>query len=167
MSCTACAKNRENVTTLPAYQSWKDMKARCDNPNRKHYKDYGGRGITYPREWASFSIFHLQMGERPADKSLDRLDFDSNYSRANCEWADATQQAQNRRNNTRLQFMGQTIVLMRFADLLRIDRNRVSASLQKGQTPEQIAESLGFGGMTPEQIEAKRQAMDFEAAFGA
>jgi hypothetical protein len=70
--CTQIRK-RLTVSNTPGYQSWKDMKARCNNPNHQHYKDYGGRGITYPHEWRDFKIFRLVMGPCPEGMSLDRL----------------------------------------------------------------------------------------------
>ena len=46
-----------------AYQCWADMKTRCDNPENKYYKDYGGRGITYCEKWKTFQGFWEDMQE--------------------------------------------------------------------------------------------------------
>jgi hypothetical protein len=151
---------------MAEWSSWRNMKARCNNPNHKYYKDYGGRGISYAPEWEDFSIFILVMGKAPIERignkdmpySLDRRDYDAGYSQENCEWADKKTQAQNRRNNRRLSFMGQTIVLAKFADALGMDRTQVSRRLGKGQTTEQVAASLGFLGLTAVQIESRRVA---------
>jgi hypothetical protein len=55
------------------------MKQRCDNPNRKCYKDYGSRGIKVCDRWDSFENFIKDMGERPKGYSIDRIDLNGNY----------------------------------------------------------------------------------------
>lgn len=82
-----------------AYRSWKDMRARCNNPNDSDYKDYGGRGILVCKEWDDFGVFFADMGERPTGKTLDRIDVDGDYCAANCRWATPEEQANNKRTN--------------------------------------------------------------------
>jgi hypothetical protein len=81
------------------YRSWQGMKSRCNNPNHKSYKDYGGRGITYDPKWETFKGFFEDMGERPEGKTLDRFsDKDGNYCKNNCRWATREEQANNKRD---------------------------------------------------------------------
>lgn len=84
----------------PEYRSWTSMKRRCYSPSAAHYDRYGGRGIRVCARWlASFENFYADMGERPEPKnlySLNRLDNDGDYEPANCVWATAAEQAQNR-----------------------------------------------------------------------
>ena len=85
------------------YRSYYSMKQRCDNPNHKHYRHYGGRGITYCDEWKEFTNFYHDMGDMPDGMTLDRIDNDSNYEPSNCRWATVEEQVSNKRmqkNNT-------------------------------------------------------------------
>ena len=62
------------------------MIQRCTNPKAQNYRHYGGRGITVCDRWRVYENFLADMGERPADLSLDRIDNES-YEPANCRWA--------------------------------------------------------------------------------
>jgi hypothetical protein len=82
------------------YRSWYAMKARCSNPNYKNYNYWGGRGIKVCDRWLnSFENFIEDMGKKPANTSLDRINNDGNYEPNNCRWATKTEQQNNRRNN--------------------------------------------------------------------
>lgn len=82
----------------PTYFTWAAMIQRCTNKKRAAWGDYGGRGITVCERWADFTNFLLDMGDRPPDCSLDRIDCNGAYEPANCRWATAAAQSRNRRN---------------------------------------------------------------------
>lgn len=68
------------------YFTWAQMKQRCTNPKHDRYANYGGRGISYDPRWEDYQEFYADMGERPQNLTLGRLENDKDYYKDNCSW---------------------------------------------------------------------------------
>ena len=120
------------------YKSWNAMKTRCLNKNDKGYKNYGGRGITICPEWMKFENFYKDMGERPKDRSIDRIDNDGNYNKENCHWATRTEQQNNKRNNRFLTYQGKTQNIKQWSEELNIKAKTIGTRIHRGWNDKKI-----------------------------
>lgn len=113
-------KERGSLTRdfLGEYRSYNSMKTRCYNKNYPQYKDYGGRGIRVCKRWLGpngFRRFLDDMGPRPIDKSLDRIDVNGDYTPGNCRWATRKEQSNNTRNNRLVEYEGEVHTIPEWA----------------------------------------------------
>lgn len=113
------------------YRAWQNMKRRCTKADCKEYKNYGGRGITFPDEWHDFVAFLRDMGECPEGMELERNDNDLSYSKENCCWTTRIKQIRNRRMT--LKFEG--VPLAEIADKTGINYDTLYTRLKRHGTP--------------------------------
>jgi hypothetical protein len=73
------------------------MLQRTTNPSNKQWEDYGGRGITVSEEYRDFSRFFADLGPRPSNMTLERIDNEKGYEPGNLCYADRQKQARNKR----------------------------------------------------------------------
>lgn len=126
------------------YRSWKDMRARCRNPNDSDFADYGGRGIAVCERWDDFAEFLADMGKRPLGCTLDRINVNGDYSPANCRWADSKTQANNKRSNRIIEIEGVEKTLQAWCDQYGTEPSKVRYRLSVGYSP---LEALTMGDM--------------------
>lgn len=126
------------------YRSWKDMRARCKNPNDSDFANYGGRGIKVCPEWEDFAAFLSDMGSRPDGFTLDRIDVNGDYSADNCRWASAPTQARNKRNNNNIKIGGITKTLTEWCREYGIERSKVRYRLAHGWSVEEAFKNDDF-----------------------
>lgn len=105
------------------YNSWNDMRRRCNNPKDAKYHIYGGRGIKVCQEWDSYSVFLRDMGRVPSGMSIDRRDVNGPYCKDNCKWSTAIEQANNRRRNHIFTWHGNDRSVSQWAKLLDVRRS--------------------------------------------
>ena len=125
------------------YSSWYAMKQRCGNRNNVSYKNYGGRGISYPDKWESFQGFKQDMGDSyKRGLTLERTDNNQNYSASNCRWATRKEQNNNKRSNIVLTFRGETYPLAIWSEKLSMNFDTLRSRFYRGMKTEEILRGL-------------------------
>jgi len=126
------------------WRAWESMRGRCNNSKAQYFKHYGGRGIKVSEDWDTFESFLRDMGERPPNKSLDRIDVNGNYEKSNCRWADAKTQARNRRNTQMVTFNGMSISVAELAEKANIPYGTMKSRIcTRGWTVEEAVRLQG------------------------
>lgn len=120
-----------------AYKIWDGIIERCTNPNSRAFKYYGGRGIEICERWRNnFENFLADMGEPPANCSIDRINNDGNYEPGNCRWATHKQQCRNQRSNLVVEAWGIKKTLAEWAELTNLKYSTIQARLSRGWQAE-------------------------------
>ena len=137
-------KGRHGQWETTTYKSWTSMKQRCNNENAPDYHRYGGRGIKVCDEWLDFVNFYNDMGDRPKDFTLDRVDNDGDYTPDNCKWSSSKEQTRNRRDTNLQKIDGVTMCFKDWCERYGIPRTTVYNRMRRsGMTFEQALTSNG------------------------
>lgn len=115
------------------YRIWKAMVKRCENPNGPKWHRYGGRGISVDPAWRnSFEQFFADMGHPPDGLSIERKDNDAGYSKGNCVWATAKEQARNKSDVRFVEAFGKRQTIPEWAAEFGLSRQTIAARLRAG-----------------------------------
>lgn len=128
------------------YRSWKSMNDRCRYPSLDMYRHYGGRGIKVCDRWKSFENFLADMGRRPAEMTLDRIDVNGDYEPGNCRWADDATQRRNTRRSRLITCDGEEKTLAEWARDLGMHRSLLHQRLKRFPTDSIGVSALRGGG---------------------
>ena len=94
-------KPKHGQSNSKIYNIWANMLHRCNNPNNKRYKDYGGRNIKVCKRWQGkygFENFYEDIGKyKTKGMTLDRKDNNDGYYPENCRWVTRQTQSRNMR----------------------------------------------------------------------
>lgn len=121
------------------YITWQSMRNRCNNINNKDYYLYGSRGIKVCNEWNSFLVFIADMDSSyRIGLSLDRIDTNGNYSKGNCKWSNNIEQANNRRNNLKIEFEGRIVTEAELSRITGVNRTTIQNRRNKDKSVEEM-----------------------------
>ena len=112
--------------------SWKSLKQRCNNENREDYQRYGGRGISYPKNWETFAGFIADMGTPPSRAhTIERINNNISYSVDNCRWATRSEQMQNTSMTKLITHQGVTQSISEWCRCLGLKRSTVASRMAR------------------------------------
>lgn len=102
--CRSCNQPQQFPKWL--YARAQNMKQRCNNPNDRRFKDYGGRGIEFRFDSVTTCALwvrdNLGIPDDPETVELDRIENDGHYEPGNLRWATRRKNM----NNTRVSKWG-------------------------------------------------------------
>jgi len=133
------AAKTHGLTDSKEYAVWTSVLARCRNPNVKCAEGYSGRGITICERWTGptgFSNFLQDMGKVPEGLTIERKDNNGPYSLDNCRWATQMEQANNRRSNRIVNYLGRNQTLAQWCREVGVKYSLARERLDRGWTPE-------------------------------
>ena len=116
------------------------MVQRCTDEKASNYHNYGGRGITMDPRWLeSVENFYEDMGDPPTSKhSIDRIDNDKGYTKANCRWATVQEQQNNKRSCVYLTYNGKTQTIAQWSRELGIPPMTITARIRQDRPIEEV-----------------------------
>lgn len=133
-------KSTHGMSHTLLYDVWVQMRNRCNNPNCKRYKDYGGREIKVCDRWnESFEAFYedVHEGYKPG-LQLDRIDNDGPYSPENTRWVTPKENCQNKRDTVFIDSIYGRLTLGELEKKTGITRGTLSMRKHRGIPDELI-----------------------------
>ena len=148
-------------STARLYRIWKDILRRCEDPRRRGYVDYGGRGIKICDEWKSYEAFKewaLSNGYNDA-LSIDRINNDEGYCPSNCQWTDDVTQANNKRSNRLITIEDKTMTMAQWSRETGISYGALQRRISSGWDPAD-AVTLPIGNRRPKHTSQNGEVLE-------
>lgn len=139
------SRARHGMVGTPIHNAWLHMRQRCNNPNSREFKNYGGRGIKVCPEWDDFKEFYswsVENGYREG-LTIDRINNDGNYEPDNCRWVTMLVQENNKRNNHFVTYKGERMTVSQCARRANVSRNKLFYRMSKwNMSADEAVESI-------------------------
>ncbi len=156
-SCGCLNRERMNGATKDGkrtrlYQMWRNMKERCQNPNRHDYQYYGGRGISI-KGWDNFEEFKKWSLNNGYGKTLeiDRINNSGDYCPSNCRFVTRSENIKNSRHVEKITFKGETKSILGWAREQKIKYTTLYNRIKKLDWPVEKALTEPVRGSENEQ----------------
>lgn len=120
------------------YNTWCNMKSRCNNSNHPNYNLYGGKGISICSEWLDYNNF-LQWAKSTGWKvglTLERLNNNDNYCPENCIWVTQSIQAKNTSRIIKID----NLSLREYCSLYNLNYSTIRARIRLGLSPKEAVD---------------------------
>lgn len=138
------------------YETWRNMRSRCNKTYANKYKYYGGKGIKVCPEWdndfKSFKEWALKNGYTD-EMTIDRIDSNKDYSPDNCQWLTMEEHQEKSLKDRRLNLQKNCFAKEGGSNMSKIKEARISANL----TQDAMEEKLGIPKRTIQDWEAGRR----------
>lgn len=85
-----------------------------------------------------FDAFMEDMGLRPPDMTLERMDVNGDYDPFNCVWASVYDQSRNKRRNRYLTYEGRTMIIEDWAKEIGHRSTVIASRIERGFPIEKI-----------------------------
>lgn len=89
------------------------------------FAKYGAKGIFVHPAWHDFRNFLTDMGERPQNTSIDRIDNAKGYYPGNCRWATRHEQALNTKRTVKVVLDGKVQIVFNICENLGLSKQAV------------------------------------------
>ena len=139
---------KHNGCKTKLYTIWQAMRRRCFDIHSKSYSDYGARGITVCKEWAtSYKCFRDWAFNNGYEDGLtiDRINNNGNYCASNCRWATRAQQNDNTRRTIKIKYKNKTQTLTEWCNELGLRRDTIYARIYSYGWPIEKAFNTKIG----------------------
>ena len=127
--------SQKGLSKTRQYRIWHNMLMRCYREQNKDYHMYGARGIKVCDEWKdNFLAFYEWSNQNgyQDDLTLDRIDFNGNYSPQNCRWITFKEQHRNCRTNKLISYNDKTQSVAAWAEEYNLPWNLLYNRITRG-----------------------------------